>query len=213
MSNELIMHKRREMFCKALNLELSAEEFEIFKINRFFKIENCYKIENVRKCFNAYFSKQIDKNYFYKWCEMYSRLIIESYELKRREDIAYSKISDILYSVGCYNASPIKSLAEIEIHNEVLEGKREADYEISADSENFTTDIECGDDNLVDLISINHRNKTYIIYRGVSYLFADGGYDLLGEESNYCSVSRVVFEAICKEIKNVGYHELIFKED
>lgn len=34
MSNELIMHKRREMFCKALNLELNTEEFENFKTNR-----------------------------------------------------------------------------------------------------------------------------------------------------------------------------------
>jgi len=78
--------------------------------------------------------------------------------------------------------------------------------------EMFYTEAKSGDDNLVDQISINNRNKRYLLEIETNYMATDG-YDevLVPISSKY--VSRFLFEMIVEGVKNKGYKELDLNED
>lgn len=195
-----------EKYRKALEMKTSLEVMNGLSRRRVSKLENCYDIQWIRKGFQSYFQNIVSKEYFLKWCNVYALLIRASYKVKTREDLAYDAIVDLLQDVAESGVSPIKALAEIEIHNEVLEGKREAEYWLATDCEFFYVDLNKrkGGYDLVDCLEINHRRKTYDVLRGVSDLITDGC-DMLGNYIDSVSVSRIVFESICKGIAMMGY--------
>lgn len=165
-------------------------------------IDRCYDIQTIRRGFQAYFSKTISKSYFYYWCILYAKLIRETYPLKSRKDIAYDEIATCLREVTEDEKPIMEILAEIEIHNEVLEDKRAPEYEIASDGERFYVNLEETD--MVDFVCIYHKKKTFLLLRGVDDLVTDGA-DILGNEIYSYGVSRVVFEAICKSLGEMGY--------
>lgn len=196
-----------EKYRKALEMKTSLQFMEGLRGRRtVLKLENCYDIQLIRKGFQAYFQNIVSQEYFIKWCGVYALLIRKSYELKTREDLAYDAIADLLWDVAEKGASPIKVLAEIEIHNEVLEGKREAEYFLATDCECFYVYLNDEED-VVDYLEINHRNKTYSVLRAVSDEIVDG-VDILGNYIESYSVSQIVFEGICKGIDMMGYKKL-----
>lgn len=204
-----------EKYRKALEMKTSLQLIKGLHRRTVSKLENCYDIQLIRKGFHSYFQNVISKEYFFEWCGVYASLIRKSYELKTREDLAYDAIADLLCGVAENGESPIKVLAEIEIHNDVLEGKREAEYFLATDCERFYVYLDEWTDSddedalmpLVDYLEINHRNKTYSVLRAVSEEIADGE-DLLGNYMESCSVSQIVFEGICKGMAMIGYKEL-----
>ena len=177
-----------EKYRKALEMKTSLEVMNGLSRRRVSKLENCYDIQWIRKGFQSYFQNIVSKEYFLKWCNVYALLIRASYKVKTREDLAYDALVELLQDVAESGVSPIKALAEIEIHNEVLEGKREAEYFLATDCEFFYVYLDEWTDSddedaltpLVDYLEINHRNKTYRILRAVSEEITDGGVDILG---------------------------------
>lgn len=208
--NKVVSEKRKEMLKKAIKLQLNVDELNFFSIKNLPVIDDCYDINCIRDGFKAYYSEKINKAYFCKWCKAYSYAIANSYELKRREDIAYREISSLLCDVASGVESPITALVKIELHNDILEGTKEAYYEIASDCENFCTNEDY--DEYKDVISINHKRKTFTVYREVNSQVLDG-WDVLGEPYVVSSVSRIVFEGICRQIENLGYKELTFEEN
>lgn len=204
-----------EKYRKALEMKTSLQFIECLHRRTVSKLENCYDIQLIRKGFHSYFQNVVSKEYFFKWCGVYALLIRKSYDLKKREDLAYDAIANLLWDVAENGASPIKVLAEIEIHNEVLEGKHEAEYFLATDCEYFCVYLDKWTDSddedaltpLVDYLEINHRNKTYSVLRAVSDEIADG-VDILGNYIESYSVSQIVFEGICKGIAMMGYKKL-----
>ena len=205
-----------EKYRKALEMKTSLEVMNGLSRRRVSKLENCYDIQLIRKGFHSYFQNLVSEEYFLHWCGVYASFIRQSYELKTREDLAYDAIANLLYNAAKNGDSFIKILAEIEIHNEVLEGKREAEYFLATDCEFFYVYLDEWTDSddedaltpLVDYLEINHRNKTYRILRAVSEEITDGGVDILGNYIDISNVSRIVFESICKGIAMMGYKKL-----
>lgn len=203
-----------DKYRKALEMKASLEFIECLHRRTVSKLENCYDIQLIRKGFHSYFQNAVSEEYFFQWCGVYASLIHKSYELKTREDLAYDAIADLLCGVADNRGSLIKVLAEIEIHNEVLEGKREAEYFLATDCECFYVYLDEWTDSdeaevtpLIDYLEINHRNKTYSVLRAVSEEIADGE-DLLGNYIESCSLSRIAFEGICKGMAMMGYKKL-----
>lgn len=193
-------------YAKALDMQVSLTYLK-YLINKGRHIlKNCYDIDLIKKGFRKYHDKAIDREYFLAWCELYALLIEKSYELNEKRDIPYHEISSVLSGVSVGNTSVIKALAEIELSNEVIIGKREGDYRLASDYETFYCYRE-KEDTFIDYVEINVKNKTFTIYRLVDDSYIDGC-DCLGDDFECYPVSRAVFEIICKGVAEMGYKEI-----
>lgn len=200
----------------ALNMEVPfdvmAKLARIADFEHIFAVQGCYDIQRIRNGYAKMLKGEISKGYFAWWREIYAKSILDSYPLITREDLAYEAIASILRdndedSCAAYR----EELAQIELHNEVIEGKREADYFVAGDEERFYVDLqeENGQEDgesLVDFLSINHRKKTYMAVYGVSWLYTDG-YDMLDNPIYSCAVSRKTFEILLQGVIDAGYQE------
>lgn len=208
-----------EKYEQALDLQTSLKALSYLRKRVAPQIDGCYDINKIRKAFHAFFQQEIDEKYLAEWGVVYANLIRENYPLKERRDIAYNEIANSLETIE-NGLSPIYAFAEIELHNEVVEGKRGADYPLATDCEIFYVDLyeeheeyeEDEDANNgwgsdVDILSIDHRRKTFFISRGDTIMNTDGD-DLLGNPYDSCSVSRIVFESLCKGMATTGYTEI-----
>lgn len=200
----------------ALNMEVSfdvmAKLEQMDEWSSIFAVQGCYDIQRIRNGYAKMLKGEISLEYFLCWREIYAKSILDTYPRVRREDLAYEAIATILRdndedSCAAYR----EELAQIELHNEVIEGKREADYFVADDEERFYIDLneENGKDDeesLVDFLAINHRKKKYYAVYGVSWLYTDGE-DGLGNPIVSCPVSRKTFEILLQGVIDAGYQE------
>ena len=169
---------------------------------------DCYDIVLIREGFARYERGEVDEKYFRKWCFVYSRAIFLGHKILVREEMAYSVISDILEEVSKNIKTLQDALQEIEYHNDILEGRREAmgvGYTLAGDLEQFYVERD-DDGRRVDLILFNHYQKTYAVYRDEDSLSMDG-FDMMDRSFESIPVSRVIFEVLCKAAATTGYQE------
>ena len=81
----------------------------------------------------------------------------------------------------------------------------------NSDWEDFYT-ISLNDEDLVDYVSINNKQKKYMLYIDADYLITDS----VDEDGNYDTnmfVSREVFDFIIKGLKENKYTRLVESEE
>ena len=199
---------------EALDLKAPLEILKKYsKYNQFVKISVPYSIERIRKAFTAYANGEITKEYFFLWCRVCAKVIeqgcIEEYDT--HEGCAKKEIAWRLRDVAQGHQDLSLCLSEIEDIHRIVTGERESDLYLASDEEIICLCVSCDEDldeDVYDIIVLNHYRKTYAVHRGVDAWGYTDNEDLFGMGPNVSYASKMIFDIIYQNLHTLGYKKL-----
>lgn len=175
------------------------------------RLDEPYSIERIRKAVVLYSNDTITKEYFFLWCKLCAREIKQYCTEYSHQALAKQEVAKCLMDIA-NGGNVADKLQEIEDVHRIVTGERKSSFLLAEDLEAFYCcqggmyeDDE--DESVVDILFINHYQKTFSLLKDYVIHYDEDYCDGLGGCMIPQSISKTIFDLLVNNIHTLGYKE------